>query len=132
MSGDPGTGKLALIRGVHQQGRPGSRLCVLDAAEPDWRHTVRREFGNGDSELVIRRVDRLTARQLMSLTTVLREVRDEEDHAELPWFAVMFGERRDGRECADFLRLFPSQVELPPLRHHVQTSAIWCQRSSPG
>jgi hypothetical protein len=123
VSGEPGTGKLALTCGVYQRGRPGGRLHVLDAAEPDWLHTVRREFGNADSGLVIRHVDRLTARQITSLTTVLQEVRDDEDHAEPPWLAVTFGERRDGPEFAEFLRLFPSQLDLPPLRHHVQDIA---------
>jgi sigma-54 dependent transcriptional regulator, acetoin dehydrogenase operon transcriptional activator AcoR len=123
VSGEPGTGKLALTRSVYQRGRPGSRLRVLDAAEPDWVHTVRREFANADSALVIRHVDRLTSRQIGSLTTVLHEVHDEDDHPEWPWLAVTFSERPGGREFADFLRLFPSQVELPPLRHHVQDVA---------
>jgi len=127
VSGEPGTGKLALTAGIYQRGRPGSRLRVLDAAEPDWLQTIRREFGNADSALVIRHVDRLTSRQITSLTTVLGEVRDqvrdEDDHAELPWLAVTFVERRDGREFAELLQLFGSQVELPPLRHHVQDIA---------
>jgi transcriptional regulator with GAF, ATPase, and Fis domain len=123
VSGEPGTGKLALTRSVYQRGRPGSRLRVLDAAEPDWVHTVRREFSTADSALVIRHVDRLTSRQIASLTTALQEVRDDDVHADWPWFAVTFGERPQDREFADLLRLFPSQVELPPLRHHVQDVA---------
>jgi transcriptional regulator of acetoin/glycerol metabolism len=123
VSGEPGTGKLALTRSVYQRGRPGSRLRVLDAAEPDWVHTLRREFSDADSALVIRHVDRLTSRQIASLTAALHEVSDEDNHADWPWLAVTFGERPQSREFADLLRLFPSQVELPPLRHHVQDVA---------
>ncbi len=30
------------------------------------------------------------------------------------------GQRRGGRDLAELLRLFPSTVELPPLRHHIE------------
>jgi hypothetical protein len=36
------------------------------------------------------------------------------------WVAVTLSERHDDRELADLLRFFPSTVELPPLRYHVE------------
>ena len=37
-----------------------------------------------------------------------------------PWVAVTLSQRHDGGEMAGLLRFFPSTVELPPLRHHVE------------
>jgi hypothetical protein len=119
ISGEPGSGKLALTRSVYQRGRPGSRLRVLDAAEPDWLRVLRQEFAEAEHALVIRHVDQLSSRQIKALTATLREIQAE-GAAGLPWLAVTLRQRREGREFAEFLRLFPSTVEVPPLRHHIQ------------
>ena len=78
LAGEPGAGKLALLRAVHQRHNPAAGLHVLDAAEaagPDWLTGARRELLSATGDLVIAHVDRLNARQLHVLSGALREAR---------------------------------------------------------
>src|SRR6185437_14164649 len=50
LQGEPGVGKLAVLRAVHQRRNPAGRFHMLDAAEAadqDWLATVRRELLDG-------------------------------------------------------------------------------------
>ncbi len=120
LAGEPGVGKLALLRAVHQRHNPAARMHVLDAAEAvghDWLTSARAELLNGIGDLVILHVDRLGSRQLHVLSSALREARDG-GNADLLWVAVTLGHRRRAGHLTELLRFFPSTVELPPLRHH--------------
>jgi len=62
--GEPGVGKLAIVRAVHQRHNPSGRLHAVDAAgeeTPDRRADLRRELLHEADTLVIRHVDRLSA-----------------------------------------------------------------------
>jgi len=118
LTGEPGVGKLAVVRAVYHWRHPGGRLRVLDAAEPDLLTDVRRELAENEVALVIRHVDRLDARHLTDLAAALRDALDQPRIGAL-WVAVTLYQERPSYELADLLRLFPSTVELPPLRHHI-------------
>src|SRR5215469_3344730 len=72
LEGEPGVGKLALVRAVHQRRNPAARCRVLDAADaarsPDWLPAVRAELLDGTGMLILRHVHVLNARQLRGLT----------------------------------------------------------------
>jgi len=122
IEGEPGVGKLALLRAVHQRRNPAGRFHVLDAAEAvdqEWQVTARRELLDGEGCLVIRHVDRLSARRLHALSAALQEAMAAGQQDSL-WVAVTLSKRPAAGGLADLLRFFPSTVELPPLRHHAE------------
>jgi transcriptional regulator of acetoin/glycerol metabolism len=122
LEGEPGAGKLALLRAVHQRRDPAGRFHVLDAADAvdaEWQVTARSELLEGTGCLVIRHVDRLSARRLHALSAALQETMAAGRQESL-WIAVTLSERPATGGLADLLRFFPSTVELPPLRHHIE------------
>jgi transcriptional regulator of acetoin/glycerol metabolism len=121
LEGEPGVGKLTVVRAVHQRRNPAERFYVLDAAEAtdtDWLLRARRELLDGEGSLVIRHVDVLNARQLNALTSALQEARTASRHD--LWVAVTLDRSRAHGDLTKLLRFFPSTVELPPLRHHIE------------
>jgi transcriptional regulator of acetoin/glycerol metabolism len=119
LEGEAGVGKLAVVRAVHQRHNPGAHFAVIDAnaaAEPGWLADVRRELREGEGALVIQHVDKLSSGLLRTLSLLLQEALV----ATPPWVAVTLSQRHDDGELAGLLRFFPSTVELPPLRHHVE------------
>jgi transcriptional regulator of acetoin/glycerol metabolism len=122
LAGEPGVGKLALIRATHQRRNPAGRFRVADAttaAEPDWLPGLRRELRDGAGTLVVRHADRLRGGRLPALAATLREARAA-GRPELLWVAVTLGPDRPAGELARMLESVPSTVELPPLRHHIE------------
>ena len=124
LEGEPGVGKLALARAVHQRRNPAAPFHVLDAesAGQDWLVKTRRELLEGKGMLVIRHVDALNAKQMHALASALGEVRAAGRQAELR-VAVTLNRKQataDLNPMARLLRFFPGTVELPPLRHHIE------------
>jgi transcriptional regulator of acetoin/glycerol metabolism len=123
VEGEPGVGKLSLLRAVHQRHDPSGRFGVLDlteAASQDWLLRARHTLLDGQGDLVIRHVDRLTARQAHFLANALQEVRAA-GQPEARWVAVTrTSGSGDSANLAELLRAFPRTVALPPLRHHVE------------
>jgi transcriptional regulator of acetoin/glycerol metabolism len=122
LDGEPGVGKLAVLRAVHYRRNPAGHFQVVDAVEAtgaQWLADVRQELLDADGSLVIRHVDRLDARRLQVLTGAVQEARAAGRHRSL-WVAVTLTQVPESGELADLLRLFPSTVEVPPLRHHVE------------
>ena len=124
VEGEPGVGKLALLRAVHQRRNPSGRFGVLDAADAstaqDWLVRARHALLDGHGDLVIRHIDRLTARQAHFLASALGE-------------ALAAGRQETSRvavtrtlgsaapaNLTEILRSFPRTVALPPLRHHIE------------
>jgi transcriptional regulator of acetoin/glycerol metabolism len=119
LEGEAGVGKLAVIRAIHQHDQPGAHFAVVDAAAGvrGWLNDVRRELDGGEGALVIRHADKLSGPTLRALSRLLEKARAGEA---TPWVAVTLSQRHDGSELADLLRFFPSTVELPPLRYHLE------------
>ena len=123
VEGEPGVGKLALLRAVHQRRDPSGRFSVLDAAEataPDWVVRARHALLDDEGDLVIRHIDRLTARQAHVLAGALQEARAAgRQHTQR--VAVTRNPVSDSAaNLTELLRSFPRTVALPPLRHHVE------------
>jgi transcriptional regulator of acetoin/glycerol metabolism len=121
LEGERGVGKLAVIRAVHQRQDPAGRFGVLDAADasPDWLARVRRELLESHGTLVLRHVDKLGARQLNAVSSALKEARAAE-RQHLLRVVVTLSCKRTKDDLTKVLRYFPSSVELPPLRHHIE------------
>jgi hypothetical protein len=122
LEGEPGVGKLATVRAVHQRHNPAGRFHVLDAqtaAGPDWLADLRHELLEGEGSLVIRHLDALRAKQLNAVANAFQEARSA-GRDKLLWVAVTLNRERTGADTARALRFLPSTVELPPLRHHIE------------
>jgi sigma-54 dependent transcriptional regulator, acetoin dehydrogenase operon transcriptional activator AcoR len=122
LEGEPGVGKLTLVRAVHQRRNAADRFYVLDAAEAndtDWLLRARRELLDGEGALVIRHVDVLNAKQAHALTSALQEAVTASRQHDL-WVAVTLDRAHPHADLTRLLRFFPSTVELPPLRHHIE------------
>ncbi len=125
LEGEPGVGKLALARAVHQRRNPAAPFHVLDAesvAGPgqDWLVTSRRELLEGKGLLVIRHVDALNARQMHALASALGEARAAGRAAELRVAVTLNRKQATEGPTTRLLRFFHGTVELPPLRHHIE------------
>ncbi len=121
LEGEPGVGKLALLRAMHRSHNPAGPFHVLDAADAsdtDWLRKVRTELADGTGSLVIRHVDRLSARRLHALWTALEQALAAARQQEL-WVAVTLTQSPPSGDLAGLLQFFPRTVELPPLRHHI-------------
>ncbi|HEY0717017.1 MAG TPA: GAF domain-containing protein [Streptosporangiaceae bacterium] len=122
LEGEPGVGKMALARAVHQRRNPAGRLHVLDAAAvtgSDWLAAARSELLDGEGMLVIRHVDQLNVKQVHALSSALQEARAARRDRTLR-VAVTLSRKNTGADLTKLLRFFPATVELPPLRHHIE------------
>jgi sigma-54 dependent transcriptional regulator, acetoin dehydrogenase operon transcriptional activator AcoR len=122
LEGEPGVGKLALLRAIHQRANPAGRFTVLDAAEAtsgDWLVRARRALLDGDGDLAIRHADTLTARQARVLVSALAEARAAKGQ-DARWVAVTLNRGTAAASLTELLRSFPRTVALPPLRHHIE------------
>ncbi len=119
-AGEPGAGKVAILRAVYQRRHPGGRVRVLEhTASPElWTGTVRLELLDGHGCLVIRNVDRLERARVVFLTELLRGAAASGRHP--PWVAITLSGPAAGDELAGLMRSFPATVEVPPLRHHIE------------
>ena len=111
-----------MVRAVHQRRNPAGLLHVLDAADAtgqEWLVSARRELLDRQGTLVIRHVDRLNDRQLRALTAALHEALTAGQQDSLR-VVVTLSQTAAGEALAELLRFFPSTVELPPLRHHIE------------
>jgi sigma-54 dependent transcriptional regulator, acetoin dehydrogenase operon transcriptional activator AcoR len=122
LEGEPGAGKHALLRAVHRRRNPAGAFHVLDAAEAgdhDWMVRARRELLEGEGSLVIRHVDRLSTVLLQALWIALEQALAA-GRQQVLWIAVTLSRSPAGGDLAGLLKFFPSAVELPPLRHHIE------------
>src|SRR2546429_1392607 len=122
LEGEPGVGKLAVLRAVQQRHDPAGRLSVLDAAdaaEHDWLVQARRELLESHGTVVLRDINQLGARQLNALSGALPESRADDRKGSVRVVVTLSGKRSDA-DLTKVLRHFPSSVELAPLRHHIE------------
>ncbi|MEC3976020.1 sigma-54-dependent Fis family transcriptional regulator [Amycolatopsis sp. H20-H5] len=126
LGGEPGVGKLALARAIHQRRNAAGGFHVLDAAdaagsaEADWMTALRAELDESrEHAVVIRHIDRLEAGALRLLAGALTEASARPGGH--PWVAVTQGQADFvSTELAAVRELFPTTVEIPPLRHHIE------------
>jgi transcriptional regulator of acetoin/glycerol metabolism len=122
LEGEPGVGKLAVLRAVQQRHDPAGRLSVLDAAdaaEHDWLVQARRELLESHGTVVLRHINLLGARQLNTLSCALQEARADDRKGSVR-VVVTLSRKRNDADLTKVLRHLPSSVELAPLRHHIE------------
>jgi sigma-54 dependent transcriptional regulator, acetoin dehydrogenase operon transcriptional activator AcoR len=122
LEGEPGAGKLALLRAVHRRRNPAGTLHVLDAAEAADHHWLVRVLGElleHEGSLVIQHIDRLSALRLRTLSIALEQA-SAAGRREKLWVAITLSQRPVKADLAPLLQSCPSTVELPPLRHHIE------------
>jgi transcriptional regulator of acetoin/glycerol metabolism len=122
LDGEPGAGKLAVLRAVHRRRNPAGTFHVLDAAEAgdhDWMVRALAELLEGEGSLVIRHVDRLSALQMHALWITLEQTLAAGRQQQL-WVAVTLSQSPASSDLAGLLKFFPGAVEVPPLRHHIE------------
>jgi transcriptional regulator of acetoin/glycerol metabolism len=122
LEGEPGVGKLALLRAVHRRRNPAGAFHVLDAAEAgdhDWMVRALGELLEGEGSLVIRHVDLLSTLRLQALWIALEQALAA-DRQHVLWVAVTLSQGPAVGDVAGLLKFFPGAVELPPLRHHIE------------
>jgi transcriptional regulator of acetoin/glycerol metabolism len=124
LEGEAGVGKLTVAAGAHRAGKPGAHLRVLDADDcadaEKWLGMVADELTLGSGTLILRHVDRLPAAVLRALAELLAAARRGAD----PPRTWVVATRRLGAprsdELDDLIGCFPSSVQVPPLRHHIE------------
>jgi transcriptional regulator of acetoin/glycerol metabolism len=122
LEGEPGTGKLALLRAIHRRRNAAGPFHVLDAAQAgdqDWMVLALGELLAGEGSLVIRHVDRLSPLRLQALWIALEQALAA-DRQRVLWVAVTLSQGPASGDLAGLLKSFPGAVELPPLRHHIE------------
>jgi len=123
VEGEPGVGKLALLRTVQLRGQHIGRFVVLDAADaatdPHWMSTTRQALLTDSDNVVVRHVDVLDGPALRGLSFALQDARAVERKQPL-WVAVTLRDPDGRKDLAHLMRLFPSTVEVPPLRLHLE------------
>ncbi len=122
VEGEPGVGKLALLLAVHQRVAPRAGCVVLDGAhagpEADgvWLLRARRALRQRESTVLLAHLDQLPEASLRVLAAELHEA--ARGGGGRVAVAVRPGARSDG--LAALLLPFPTAVQVPPLRHHVE------------
>ncbi|HEY5785155.1 MAG TPA: helix-turn-helix domain-containing protein [Microlunatus sp.] len=121
VAGEPGVGKLAVLSAVQLRRQPVGRLLVVDAADdqddPDWMPSVRRAVAGDADSLVVRHVDALDVRRLRVLSSALSTASTAHPTRPL-WVAVTLTNGTHSKALLQLLQLFPTTVDLPPLRLH--------------
>ena len=120
LEGEPGAGKLALLRAICRRRNPAGTFRVLDAdaSGHDWLPAPG-ELPGGEGSLVIRHADRLSAPRLRTLRIALEQTLAAGTQ-KAPWVAVTLSPGPVSGDLAGLLQFFPGTVELPPLRHHIE------------
>jgi transcriptional regulator of acetoin/glycerol metabolism len=124
LEGEAGVGKLTVAAGAHRAGTPGAHLRVLDADDcadtEKWLGVVADELGLGAGTLVLRHVDRLPPDALQALTELLAATRRDADQPRSWVVATRSSAAPRSDALDDLIACFPSSVQVPPLRHHIE------------
>ncbi|MGD9991407.1 sigma-54-dependent Fis family transcriptional regulator [Pseudonocardia sp.] len=129
--GEPGVGKLALVRAAHHEHTPAAGLTVLDCADAALPRVD--DLVPGDrttsATVVLRHLDRLAPDAVERAADLL----DALAHAPAaPWVVATVGSATDDR----LLRRFATSVTVPPLRHRLDDLpalvALLLKRLAPG
>ncbi len=120
LDGEPGVGKLALLRAVQLRQQPARRFVVLDAgdsaADREWAGNVRKALADADS-VIITHVDVLDAKGRRSLAAALE---DAKRSTRPVWVAVTLRPGARPAVLDQLLSFFPTSVVVPPLRLRVE------------
>jgi transcriptional regulator with AAA-type ATPase domain len=111
--GEPGVGKLALAKAVHEDAHPEARLVVVDVG----RDTGLREaLGDPTSTVVLRHLERLDKEARERLA---RQLADLPASGPRPWVVGTLDSAAGEESTTEsLLAHFATAITVPPLRHH--------------
>lgn len=115
IEGEAGSGKLALLRAVHQQHEPGRHFRVTRAPAAgefdSWLDTLTEDLTTPGATIVLRHIERLTSQQASATADLLTD---------RTWEAArVVVSLRTPDAVAPLRSIFPRTVEVPALRHHI-------------
>ncbi len=117
--GEPGVGKVTVVRAAALSAAPGTRIRVFDGADPadGWLDEVDTELHGESGTIVLRHVDLLPGASWPVLTEALLAARDRPHR---PWVVLTRTTRAQvDPRLVRLIGCFPNSVEVPPLRHHL-------------
>jgi transcriptional regulator of acetoin/glycerol metabolism len=124
VEGEPGVGKLALLRAVRRRHQPTGRFRIMEPLEPDglddWLSVLSEDLALPNAMVVIAHADRLDDHDASALAAMLVERAADLDADVRPRVAMTL----DGPAPAPLRPLFPRTVEVPALRHHLEDLAL--------
>jgi transcriptional regulator of acetoin/glycerol metabolism len=131
LEGEPGVGKLTLVRATHLAHTPEVHLRVFEADEAvtaadgggAWLDAVRDDLVGARGTVILRHVDRLPEPVLEALADLIGLIGaiTPDDSATRPWLvATRVGSGPADGPLARLVERFPHTVEVPPLRYHVE------------
>ncbi|MGU3582004.1 sigma-54-dependent Fis family transcriptional regulator [Rhodococcus sp. C26F] len=120
VDGEPGSGRSALVRAVHEYARIGRLLVSVDASTVSVDELLERIAAAVDegADLLVRRVDGLDGDTLDAVGDLLLDAASN-SAADDCWVTVTMDSADGLPDTHPLLRLFPKTVPVPPLRHHV-------------
>lgn len=132
LEGEAGTGKLALLRGVHQLRNPSGHIRVLDAADASdpeaWLDTLADELDQAGGTVILRQTNLLGPQMVHEISSMLLETAARFSAGDTPWVAMtLSASERNAQVDAELLPHFPHSIEVPPLRHHLDDLRVLVQ-----
>jgi sigma-54 dependent transcriptional regulator, acetoin dehydrogenase operon transcriptional activator AcoR len=125
LEGEPGTGKLALLRAVCRRRSPAGAFHVLDAADAgdhDWMARAPGDLLAGEGTLVIRHADRLSTVRLQALWIALEQTLPA-GRQQVLWVAVTLSQ---GPPAGDLAGLNPhGPLACSPGAMHLLLRSTW-------
>jgi transcriptional regulator of acetoin/glycerol metabolism len=120
LEGEPGVGKLSLLRAVHRLHNPAQRFRVMEPPSPndaeEWLSTLADDLATPGAMIVLAHAHQLSKQQAAAAVDLLTEGSTDTDPATRPRLAMTVGsEPWDTPLQAVFSRT----IEVPPLRHHI-------------
>jgi transcriptional regulator of acetoin/glycerol metabolism len=120
VDGEPGVGKLALLRAVHRKHHPAVRFRVVEPPDPngleDWLSVLSEDLQLPNAAIVLAHVNGLNDDAAAAVAALLLEHAADRDPSTSPRLAMTLS----GDPPAALRPLFPRTVEVPALRHHLE------------
>lgn len=119
--GEPGAGRSALVRAVHDHVRNGKILVSVDAAASSAQSVLEQVVTAVDegSDLLLRQIHHLDGEDIDAVGDLLLDVCSN-SATDGPWVAITLHASDEASDTHPLLRMFPKTVTVPPLRHHVE------------
>lgn len=119
VEGEPGVGKLALLRAVHRRHNPAVRFRVVHPPVPgglqDWLTSLSEDLTLPDAMIVLIHAEQLDEPDAAAATDLLIEQAAGLEVGLRPRIAITLG----GPMPSAFRSIFPRTVEVPALRHRL-------------
>jgi transcriptional regulator of acetoin/glycerol metabolism len=124
VEGEPGVGKLAVLRAVHRRHHPSVRFRVVEPPDPDglddWLTVLSEDLARPNAIVVLAHADRMDEDGAAAVANTLIEQAGDLDSSVRPHVAMTLS----GPAPAPLRPLFPRTVEVPALRHHIEDLAL--------